>query len=174
MLVSSSFPPLSPPADGDSGQVECEVAPHAAAVGHAHDDGDEAEADGQEESDDDGNDGDKERRIGAQKLMKIETLLEREMQPDQSVTRLRIKLESADKDVWHLFKEAHYLGDKPINVNAHWYVATLPDHGNAVVATVSAIPRPGRGNGIKTRTHRGHWREYRLVVLAEYQGCGIG
>jgi len=144
------------------------------AVGYAHDDA--ADEAGEQESDNESNDGDRHGAscLGAQKLFNLETLLKREMQPNKSVTRLRIRLESADKDVWPLFKEAHYLGDKPINVNAHWYVATLPDHGSQIVGTVSAIPRPGRGNGIKTRTHRGHWREYRLVVLAEFQGCGIG
>ena len=108
-------------------------------------------------------------------LVEIETLVRRGMKPDQNATSLRIKLESAHRNNWSLFKEQHYLCEKEtFQVNAHVYVATLPDHANQVVAMVSALPRPGRGNGVQSRTHRGHWREYRLVVLPEYQGCGIG
>lgn len=44
----------------------------------------------------------------------------------------------------------------------------------APVGMVSVICHPGAGNGVNTREHRGHFREYRTVVLPAYQGCGIG
>lgn len=108
-------------------------------------------------------------------LVDIETLVRRGMKPDKHATRLRIKLESAHRNIWPLFKEHHYVRmNDEFQSNAHVYVATLPDYGDAVVGMVSAIPRPGAGNGVGKRKHRGHWREYRLVILPDYQGCGIG
>ena len=110
----------------------------------------------------------------AQELVSLEALRDREMAPQKGATNLRIKLECANKDIWPLFKDQHYKGNETLHPGAHVYVATLPDHGNAVVGMVSAIAHPCRGNGKHTRRHRGHWREYRLVVLPGYQGCGIG
>jgi len=95
----------------------------------------------------------------AQELVNLKTLLDREMAPQKFATSLRIRLESAHRDIWPLFREQHYRGGKEnqLHCSAHVYVATLPDHGNAIVGMVSAMARPGRGNGIKDRAHRGHW-----------------
>ena len=159
--------------------------PLSSAGGHRNQgprhDMDESGADGglNSSSVDCGKGGDDDDDVGAnraQELVTLETLLDREMAPQKFATSLRIRLESAHRDIWPLFRDQHYRGGKEnqLQCNAHVYVATLPDHGNAIVGMVSTMARPGRGNGIKDRTHRGHWREYRLVVLPGYQGCGIG
>ena len=43
-----------------------------------------------------------------------------------------------------------------------------------LVAIVSVIAHPGRGNNVENRLHRGSWREHRTVVMPSFQGCGIG
>lgn len=63
---------------------------------------------------------------------------------------------------WHLFKHDHYLSES-INATATCFMATLKGKPCAFSAWL-----PFFGNGPKSK------REHRTVVLADYQGIGIG
>ena len=105
------------------------------------------------------------------------------MIPSGHVCGLRIKIERANRDVWEYFRQYHYKHnpdgrhDKRKNsiLGAHLYVATLPDSKDEVVGCVAARPAFIRGALRRgCNSIGGAYRESRLVVLPEYQGCGIG
>lgn len=65
--------------------------------------------------------------------------------------------------MWSLFKKHHYLTDQ-LNKAARCFIAKWQ---NKIVAFESILPMP-------CGTLKNAWREHRLVVLADYQGLGIG
>jgi GNAT superfamily N-acetyltransferase len=106
----------------------------------------------------------------------------RRMIPGGHACGLAIKIERAHRDVWEYFRQYHYKHkpdgsqDRRKNtvVGAHCYVATLPADKHEVVGFVAVRPawtRMLQWQGCHQHTA---YRESRLVVLPEYQGCGIG
>lgn len=77
--------------------------------------------------------------------------------------QLNLKFCRVKYDMWHLFKEYHYLS-KDLNKAAKCFCAFLDGKPVGFIA-VMAQPHPSFKHG---------WRISRTVVLPDYQGCGIG
>jgi hypothetical protein len=73
----------------------------------------------------------------AETVHDINALLNRELKPDPLSGSLRIQIENADRNIWPLFKDAHYRScNKDLMVSCHVFVATLPDHGHGACEMV--------------------------------------
>lgn len=104
------------------------------------------------------------------------------MIPGGHACGLAIKIERAHRDVWEYFRQYHYKHNpdasldrrKNTVVGAHCYVATLPGDKHEVVGFVAVRPAWSRLLRWQGCLQHSAYRESRLVVLPEYQGCGIG